>query len=417
MNDFNSSDGKTELRQMALKLARLVEISVTLNSTLEPAQLLQFILDTAVSMLNCEGASIMLFDDRKQELRFAASTISDSAELAKVPVPLDNSIAGTIIKTKSPVIIDDVENDPRHYKDVEDQTQFVVRTLLGVPMSIRDRTVGVLQALNKNSGNFIADDLEIFQIVASQATVAINNANLVQALQRANEELSQADKLKSDFMAVASHELRTPLGIILGYSSFLKEDPGGDLTTIVDSLLNAAVRLETVVDSMTHMSLLYTGEADLKLEPTEIQKLIFGAYQRVVSSAEAQNNDVVLKLPKNPIYVNADVRLELVFVNVLNNAVRFTPDGGEILVSLSATNDEVLIMVRDTGIGIPPGSIEKIFENFYQVEDHLTRNYGGLGLGLSIARALTKLHNGRIWAESEGPNQGTAIFISLPVLI
>jgi signal transduction histidine kinase len=378
---------------------------------------LEFILDTAVSLLNCEGASIMLFDDRKQELWFAASTISDSDELAKVPVPLDNSIAGNIIKSQTPAIIDDVENDPRHFKEVEDQTQFSVRTLLGVPMSIQDRTVGVLQALNKNNGNFNAEDLELFQIVASQAAVAINNANLVQALQLANEELSQADKLKNDFMAVASHELRTPLGIILGYASFLKEDAGGDLTTIVESILNAAVRLETVVDSMTHMSLLYTGEADLKLEPTEIQKVIFSAYQRVISSAEAQNNEIVLKLPKKPTYINADLRLELVFVNVLNNAVRFTPDGGEIFVSMSPTNDEVLIMIRDVGIGIPSESLEKVFDYFYQVEDHLTRNYGGLGLGLSIAQALTNLHGGRIWAESEGLEKGTAIYISLPILI
>jgi len=416
MTENMDKDGKTELRQMALKLARLVEISVTLNSTLEPGQLLQFILDTAVSLLECEAASIMLCDEAEQELRFAASTESDPEELAKIPVPMNTSIGGTIVKTKAPVIIKDVEHDPRHYKVVEDQTQFKVKSLLGVPMSIQDRTVGVLQALNKYDGNFNPEDLELLQIIASQAAVAINNANLVQALQKANEELSQADKLKSDFMAVASHELRTPLGIILGYASFLKEDANSQLSGIVDSMLNAAVRLETVVDSMTNMSLLYTGEADLKLNPTEIQQIIFSAYQRVVSTAEARDN-VVLKLPKIPVYVNADPRLELVFVNVLHNAVRFTPDQGEIFVSMNATDDEVLILVRDIGIGIPPDKLEKIFENFYQVEDHLTRNFGGLGLGLSIARALAELHGGRIWAESEGLGKGTAILISFPVLI
>jgi len=213
-----------ELRQLIVRLSRLVEVSVTLNSTLEPEPLLQFLIRSAADLLDSEAASILLFDEKTQRLYFAASTGADPAELRKIPVPLEGSIAGTIYRDDSPLIINEVAADPRHYRQVGEKIRFEARTMIGVPMRMRDRRIGVLEALNKRGGPFTESDLQTLSIIASQAAVAIHNANLVSALQKAYDELGKVEKLKSDFIAIASHELRTPLGVILGYAAILKED-------------------------------------------------------------------------------------------------------------------------------------------------------------------------------------------------
>jgi signal transduction histidine kinase len=414
LNAEISDHEKDRLNPMAVQLARLVEVSVTLNSTLDLDQLLRFILDTAVSVLECEAASIMLYDDRQQQLFFTASTDATAAKLAEMPIPMDNSIAGNIFRDNRPVVIQDAAADPRHYAPVSAKMGLQVRSILGVPMAIQTRPTGVLEAVNKKEGIFGDGDIELLTIIANQAAVAIHNAQLVQELKAANKELSNLDKLKNDFMAVASHELRTPLGIILGYASFLKEEAQGDLTDLVDSVLNAAVRLQTLVEDMTNMSYMVAREVDLYMEPVEIQSIIERAGDKIQSTVDARQDDLVLQLAKEPVWVKADPKLETVFLNILNNAVRFTPDPGVILVWMETTACEVLVKIQDNGIGIPADKLERIFDQFYQVEDHMTRHYGGLGLGLSISRAIAELHGGRIWAESDGPGKGSTFTVALP---
>ncbi|MFC1996259.1 ATP-binding protein [Chloroflexota bacterium] len=403
-------------QKMINQLARLVEISVTLNSTLELESLLEYILDTAAELLNCEAASILLYDHNKHELKFAATTGSSPKELAGISVPLGNSIAGKIFLDDKPLLINDVDDESLHNTDVSEQTKHEVRSLLGVPMQIQDQKVGVLEAINKRSTIFSYSDTKLLSIVASQAAVAINNSRLVQELQKANAELSEMDEMKTRFMAVASHELRTPLGIIMGYATFLKEEAQGDLSEHAHSLLGAALELRTLVEELTNMNLIYTGKRDIRPMPIALQDILHIAYDGMVSAAEAKNHQLVLEVPDEPVIVNADQKLKLVFGNVINNAVRFTPDSGKILIRMTATDENALVEIRDNGIGIPPDKLTRIFEQFYQVEDHLTRRYGGLGLGLAIAHILVELHGGRIWAVSDGLGMGTTFKIQFPLV-
>ncbi len=406
---------RNELQQTVRQLARLVEISVTLNSTLDPTQLLNFIIQTAAEVLDCETTSILLFDEKRGELIFAASSGSDPEKLAQIPVPLDASIAGTIFCENRPMVISDVAKDPRHFSQVGEQLQFRPQSLVGVPMRIQDRVTGVLEALNKREGNFNDADAKILSIIASQAAVAIQNARLVQALKTANDELSRADKMKNDFMAIASHELRTPLGVILGYASFLQEDAQGELSEHATVVLNSALKMRTLIEDMTNMTMLQMGSSKLALTPMPIQPIIQSVCGEVAATAEAKNQQLSMHLPVKELYVNADrEKLERVLMNLLNNAIRFTPDGGQITVSARGLRGETWLEVKDTGIGIPSGELENIFRDFYQVEDHMTRHHGGLGLGLAIARGITQLHGGRIWAESEGKDKGSTFKIVLP---
>ncbi|MGQ9833145.1 MAG: GAF domain-containing protein [Candidatus Villigracilaceae bacterium] len=199
-------------------------MSVALNSTLDLDALLQLIIETAAELLHCQAASVLLYDEQKPHLYFAASTGSDPKKLAKVTVPLDGSLAGTIFRTGQALILNDVLNDPRHFRVASQQVNFEPHTFLGVPMRIRERMIGVLEALNKRHGEFTDVDEFVLSVIAAHAAVAINNARMMQALQRAYDRVKEADQLKSNFLMLASHELRTPLGIIIGYASFLREE-------------------------------------------------------------------------------------------------------------------------------------------------------------------------------------------------
>jgi len=184
---------------MAEHLARLIEVSVTLNSTLNQDELLQFIIRTATEILDCESVSILLYDEKRDRLFFAAATGSDPKKLAETPVPLEKSLAGTIFRENKVVCLSDVQRDARHFLAVSKLVNIEVKNLLGVPMRIHDKPTGVLEALNKRDGDFDESDADILAVIASQAAVAIHNARMVEALQDANNDLRDADQLKTNF--------------------------------------------------------------------------------------------------------------------------------------------------------------------------------------------------------------------------
>jgi signal transduction histidine kinase len=405
-----------ELREIVIRLSRLVEVSVTLNSTLDLDRLLQFIIGTAADLVESEAASVMLIDENTHELFFAAATGSDPRELARIPVPLEGSIAGTIVREDRPLIINDVTADPRHFRQVSEKTGFQVRSLIGVPMRIRDRVLGVLEAVNKRLGPFNEADLQTLSIIASLAAVAIENARLVRALQGAYDELGKLDKLKSDFIAVASHELRTPLGVILGYAAILKEEAAGESSGHASAVLNSALRMRSLIEDMTNMNLLQVGSAAIQLELQALQPVVRSVYEEVQEIIQAKGVRADLRLPEAPIPVMADSsKLGMALTNLLNNALRFTPSGGSILMEVERRGSEAWVRVRDSGSGIPQPDLERIFDQFYQVEDHMTRRHGGMGLGLAIVRAIARGHGGRVWAESEGAGKGAVMTVALPV--
>jgi signal transduction histidine kinase len=414
-NALTASITDNETREKTQKIARLVEISAILNSTLKPEILLQNILQSAAELLDCSIISILLYDERVDELRFAATTSVNIDQLEQIPVPLDNSLAGTIYCENRHLVINNTKDDPRHYDEVGDEVGLQVDSLLGVPMRIMDRVTGVIEALNKKEGEFTDFDVSLLLVIASQAAISIHNANLIQALQKANVELSQADKLKRDLMAIASHELRTPLGNILGYATLLHEDALDENKPLAESILKASSKLRAVLDDIANMNLLYTGEADLDLTNTNLQQVLAYAKDEVNQILVHDDNRVKYDLPDYLIPLRIDLpKLSVVFVNLLLNAIRFTPDDGKIKLHVEDRKNEVVISIQDTGKGIAEENLEKIFEVFFQEEDHMTRRYGGLGLGLSIARGIVNLHGGRIWAESDGLGKGATFWMVLP---
>jgi signal transduction histidine kinase len=397
-------------------LMRLTEISAGLSSTLTIKPLLSTIMAAATEVAEAEAASVLLWEAKTQELRFAATTTPTGRSYVGMRVPLDSSIAGAVMLQNEAVRVDDVRSDPRHYSRIDQQTDFETRSILGVPMRSKNRVIGVLEAINRHKLPWTDDDVNYLTILASQAATAIEVAQLVTQLQKANDELNQLDKLKSDFIAIASHELRTPLGVILGYASFLQETDDEEVRSHADKVVNSALQLRRIIEDLTNLRYMEQGTAELNPEP-----LMLGALLRDVLAEQrddiAKRRHTVRMVPPEPaIIIHADrIRIGMAITNVLKNAIRFTPDGGTITVTTTAPNDrEVRVIIEDNGAGIPPDKLEHIFTRFIQLEDHMTRHNGGLGIGLSIARALVEAHNGRIWAESRGKGQGASFIFSLP---
>ena len=415
MTNLSTTGQLRDLEGRHRSLLRLVEQSVILNSTLELDELLQLITTTATELLKCEAASILLYDEKNPRLFFAAATGSDPAKLAEIPVPIGGSLAGTIFRTNHPMILNDVDQDPRHYSIVADHIRFKVKSLLGVPMPIQDRPMGVLEAINKKEGVFTDSDVLILSVIASHAAIAINNARLLRSTQRALARARETDQIKNRFLALASEEMRTPLSVIIEYATFLQRDKEDEITNHVNRVVSAATKVRSLLDQMNNLILLQADEMELDQEKVPIQDVLNSALNEIKYFAAKRDLQLVFAFQEDPIYVDIDLeKTTLAFVNLLNNAIRFSPQGGEIVIGAADQGEQVMAWVQDKGIGIPPGQLKKIFEEFYQLEPPNARSYSGLGIGLTIAKGLIEAQGGEIWAESEGEGQGATFKVILP---
>jgi signal transduction histidine kinase len=396
------------------RLQRVIELSLTLNSTLQLEPLLELIIQTAQQIIDTQGASILLLDQETGELRFRAVSGHKSQEIKQVAVSLDNSIAGYILRTGASLIIPDVSKDPRFGGQVDSAVGFKTRSLLGVPLTVKGRTIGVLEVVNKaNEGPFTEEDAYVLTTMAAQAAIALENSRLITELQKAYEELNHLDRLKSEFIAVASHELRTPLAVILGYVTYLQRDATGDLREQLDVVVRSALRLRSLIDDMTNLRHIDAGEVDLQLEQCDFVELVQGVVNEFASLSAAKRQTFNTHFPAVPLSATVDRdKLRLALGNILSNAVKFTPEGGTIDVETRAEDARIAVSVRDTGVGIAATELKRIFDRFYQTEPAYTRRFEGMGLGLSIARSLVEIHGGSIEVESQ-PGRGSTFTICL----
>jgi len=397
------------------QLLRLVELSVTLNSTLDLDELLQLITATATELLDCEASSILLYDEKHPRLYFAAATGSDPVKLAEIPVPIDNSLAGTIFRTNQPMILNNVEQDPRHYTLVSDHIKFKTKSLLGVPMLVKGRAMGVLEAVNKRDGEFTERDVTILSVTAAHAAIAIDNARLWRQTQQALQKVRETNNIKSNFLALASHELRTPLGIIIGYATFLQEDATGENSDHAHQVLNAAGQMRSLLDQMNNLTLLQSDELELNSRKISMQDVLNSATDEIKYFAARHDLEITYAFGDNPLYINVDQeKTTLAFVNLLNNAIRFSPEGSKIVIGAVEDGIDIMAWVQDTGEGIPVNKLQRVFEEFYQIEPPNTRSHGGLGIGLTIAKGIIEMQGGKIWVESEGTGKGATFKVTLP---
>ena len=399
-------------------LERVAEISQILNSTLELGPLLKIITRAGAELVQTEACSILLYDEETSELKFMPSTFSAGEGIV---VPIDNSIAGLVFKGSRPVLIGDVKNDPRWNDQVDHISDFDTRSILGAPLKIKNEVIGVMELLNKIDENgFAPEDVEIATTLAAQAAVAIENARLLASIQQAYEELAELDRLKSEFVSIASHELRTPLAVILGYASFLRDQVGEGGTEQLEIVLASAIKLRNLIDDMVNLH--HVKNNDLQLQPatfsmTELVKEVLTEFQTLMIAKSLRVKVKLQAGEDDPITIEADrQKVYLIVANLISNAIKFTPENGFILVVLGRKDGYIYVRIADTGIGIPPDQLQKIFQDFYQVELSLTRRFAGLGLGLSIAKGMVEVHKGKITVESV-VGRGSQFTVSLPISV
>lgn len=289
--------------------------------------------------------------------------------------------------------------------------QLGIRSYIGAPLNTRGRTVGVLTFITSRSGRrYGPEDLALAEDLARRAAVAIDNAQLLAAMR-------ESDRAKDVFLATLAHELRNPLAPIWNGLSLIKR-ARGDAHRIeqVSGIIERQVgQLSRLVDDLLDVSRISTGKIELKKEPTNLVHVINAAVEVSRPHIEAAHHKLSIAFPDAPTDLVADpARLTQVFSNLLNNAAKYTRRGGLITVTVEALPQDLVVRVRDNGIGIAPDMLRKVFGLFTQATWPDERHHGGLGIGLSLVEGLVRLHGGQVEAHSAGADQGSEFVVVLP---
>lgn len=388
----------------AERLQRLLHISTVLSSTLDLPQLLHAIVELACEFASSETACILLYDSDLKQLRLAIAPGFQGSNPERLTIPLDDSAAGRVFSSRRPLVIQDAASDRRVLHQVDRSLGFETRSMLVVPLMIKQEPIGVLEAVNKlQQGHYTEDDVEFLEILAAQAAIAIENARLLRELQTANIELKRLDLMKSDFVAITSHELRTPLGLIMGHATFLKEIVPQECVEPVEAITRSAMRLKSIVEDLSSIAHKEKGESRIRRSSFSMGDLAREVSHHFSPLASEKPVDLLVKLPKkDPLTIAADQeKIKVALSHIVRNAISFTDPGGTVTIHAEKENGFVKVTVRDTGIGIPQNDVVRVFDRFFQVESHLTRRHGGMGLGLAIAKTMVEMHGGRIWCESK----------------
>ena len=290
---------------------------------------------------------------------------------------------------------------------------FEPRTALAVPLCARGRILGaIVLALRDDRRVYGPEDLTLAADLAGRAAIAIDNARLYRDVQ-------ENDRRKNEFLAMLAHELRNPLAPIRNAVEILRMLNTSDakLEWANDVISRQVEHLVRLVDDLLDISRITGGKIQLRLEPVDVSVAVARAVETSRPLIDARRHELTVTLPPQPECVKADlVRLAQVLANLLNNAAKYTEDGGRIVLDVVRVGDEIVFRVRDNGIGIAPEMIGSVFDLFTQIDRSIDRSQGGLGVGLTLVRELVEMHGGSVEAHSGGANRGSEFVVRLPGL-
>jgi signal transduction histidine kinase/ActR/RegA family two-component response regulator len=283
-----------------------------------------------------------------------------------------------------------------------------------VPLTVQGRAIGAITFVSAESGREYSEvDLRFARELATRASLAVENA-------RAYERANEASRLKDEFLATLSHELRTPLNAVLGYARMMRTQTLAPekARTALDVIERNATSLKQIIEDVLDVSRIVAGRLRLNVEPVDLPAILREAIATVMPAADAKGVRVETVVEPLTAPISGDAsRLQQIVWNLLSNAIKFTPRGGKVQLRLARVNSHVEVVVSDTGRGIAADFLPYVFERFRQADASFSREHGGLGLGLAIARQLTELHGGTITASSGGPGAGATFTVKLPLMI
>ncbi len=413
-----------EAQRRAVELQTAAEIARDTTSVLSQEELLHRMVNLLNDRFGYYHTAIFLMNDEhthaviQQASGHGAEQILASRQRIAIG---SRSIIGRVTDTGSPVIVNDINLSPTYLANPHlPGTQ----SELCIPLRIAERIIGALDIQSDQPNAFQEDEVGVFQILADQIAVAIENARAYELAQKAYQEMREVDRLKSQFLANMSHELRTPLNSIIGFSRVILKGIDGPINDLqkqdLTSIYNSGQHLLGLINNVLDLSKIEAGKMELQFEEINLGDLV----NSVMSTAVGLVKDKPIKLhhtiePNLPVVYADNTRIRQVLLNFISNAAKFT-DAGMITVEVKKSispdkKPEVMVVVIDSGQGIDEKGQEKLFLPFSQVDDSPTRKTGGTGLGLSISRSFIELHHGRIgllWSEA---GKGSAFYFTLPV--
>ena len=425
------------------ELEALRHLAQALLSGRNLPELLTEVCRSAADLLEGESASIGLVVEEGRFLKIVAGIGALEHAVGRL-LPSDGSLGGWVVTHDEPVVVDDMAADPRNF--VFPDTPRGLRAAVMTPLRSGGLVIGTVAVYDRTGGRrFDHAQLALLQTLADQAAIGLDRAHMLeesrqsaQELARKNLELQRATRLKNEFLANVSHELRTPLNAIIGFSELLLTGDLGELPPahreFLESIHRNGKHLLRLINSVLDLSRVDAGRMTLDLAETDVREAIRGAVADTESLRRSRGQTVRYELPDAPLVALADaVRVRQVLFNLLSNASKFTPEGGEIVLRALATQtplpvpadrsgerpalqnrEAIWVAVSDTGIGIRAEDMPKLFIEFSQVDASASRRVQGSGLGLALSKRLVELHGGQIGAESVFGTGSTFWFI-LPV--
>ncbi len=422
-----------ESQRQAREAMALAEVGRALSESLDMDRVLERIAVEVRQMMEAAFVGVMRLDEAAQELSYVAGVGLPPERFNSLRVKLGDGIAGRAVAQRAPIHIPDLLLDHRPVSPMIIRTEGY-RSVFCAPLTAGDRMLGCINVFRREAGEFTPAEVQLLTRFADQAAIAIENARLYAEVtdqagtleQRVRErtvELERANQAKSEFLANMSHELRTPLNAIIGFSQMLQMQTFGPLAPkqerYVGNIQAAGVHLLNLVNDILDLARVEAGRLELRLEATALSPAIAQALDGVRPLAEkkalALACEVDTDLP--PLWADP-VRLHQILSNLLSNAVKFTPEGGRVTVRATrgrAPADACLeVSVQDTGSGIAPEDLGRLFRKFEQLDAGAAKAHQGTGLGLALTRRLVELHGGTIAAHSAGLGQGSTFTVRLP---
>jgi len=377
----------------------LMEIARDLASTLDLDPLLQRIIHAATEITDADAASILLYDETARQLYFHVATNMAIPAMRGILIPVEGSIAGWIVQNRQAVRITQATEDARYYSTVADKTGYPTRNLIGVPLIAKEKVIGALEVINKKEGEFTQTDEDLLSVLSAQAAIAIQNTRLF---------------LQSDLISEFVHELRTPLAS-LATSSYLllrPETSSEQSQRILTGIHDESVRLNTLASTFLDLARLESGRVRYTRSDFDLRELFEDCRDLMRPRADEQGLEITIGSPGERLSVNADRdRLKQVLINLMGNAIKYNRPRGTVSLAGDMANDELVVRVSDTGLGIPANAVPHLFDKFYRVR--ASEKLSGTGLGLSIVKQIVLGHGGRIDVASK-LRKGTTFTIYLP---
>ena len=359
--------------------------------------------DTVVILLREEGDDLVAWATRGLELD------------VRIRVPVGSGFAGRVAQQKSPLMIDDIDKADLHTPFLRERG---VKSLLGVPLLIEGRVVGVIHVGRLVRRPFTEDDARLLELVAFRVALAIDNARLFEEERAARREAELASRAKDEFLTTISHELRTPLTPIIGWVHMIRNDllPQKETAHGLEVIEKNSYSLKRLINDLLDMSAILSGKMRMEEMSLRLEAVVREAIETVRPTAATRDVQIELTFGdwQNEIVTGDRIRLGQAFVNLLDNAIKFSLPGGVVKVRCENDGDDVLVHIEDAGQGIASDFMPFVFERFRQEDGSKTRSHGGLGLGLALVKSFVEAHRGSVQVSSEGQGHGSRFTVRLP---